>query len=240
MSLFLDVLLLVIIACTVIGGYKRGFIRSVMNFASALLSFFAAVYFTPYFSEYLKTNVFLSRISGGIAETLRSLLGIGTADRSTEQLFEDMPDALVNIAERFGVNMENFVSEYSSSSPATEETVKIMSDAIADPVASVISSAIAFILIFVAAGIVLKIVTSVLNAFFELPVLKQLNSFAGLIFGIFCAVFYAVVISSVIVSLVGALHSVDPSAFSQELIEKTTMVKMFSGVRLGMLLEVLA
>lgn len=239
MSLFIDILLLVIIVTTVIGGYKRGFIKSVMNFASAVLSFFAAVYFTPYLSAYLRNNVFLKRISDNIAETLASLLGVGTAERSTEQLFNDMPDALVNIADRFGVDLETFAAEFSSPESATAETVKLMSDAIADPVATAISSALAFITIFVIVNLILRIITSILDVVFELPVLRQLNSLAGLVFGVFSAVLYAVVLSSVLVSLVGALHSIDPALFSEELIEKTTFVKVFSSIRFGLLLEVL-
>lgn len=239
MSLFLDILIIVVMAVTVIGGYRRGFIKSVMHFASSILAFFAAVFFTPYLSVFLCDNVFMSGISTGIAETLRSLLAVGGNGLSTEQLFADMPDALTAIVERFNVDLDAFREAFSSPAIATESTVAEMSDFIARPIAEAISAVAAFLIIFAAVLIVLHIVTAVIGAVFELPVLKQLNSVLGLVFGLLCAVLYAMVWSTLAVSLVDALHSIDPVSFSEELIDGTVIVKMFSGIRMTLMTEIL-
>ncbi len=239
MSLFLDILIIVVMAVTVIGGYKRGFIKSVMHFASSVLAFFAAVYFTPYLSSYLCESVFMTGISEGIAETLHSLLAVEGNALSTEQLFADMPEALTAIIERFNVDLTAFTEKFISSELATAETVETMSDYIARPIAEAISSVAAFLLIFIGVVIVLRIITAVIGIVFELPVLKQLNSFFGLIFGILCAVLYAMVWSTLAVSLVDALHSIDPVSFSEALIDDTFIVKMFSGFRMTLMTEIL-
>ncbi len=239
MSLFLDVLIIVVMVVTVVGGYKRGFIKSVMHFASSILAFFAAVFFTPYLSVFLCDNVFMSGISKGIAETLRSLLAVGGNALSTEQLFTDMPDALAAIIDRFNVDLDAFKEAFSSSELATEATVAEMSDFIARPIADAISSVVAFLVIFVAVLIVLRIVTAVIGVVFELPVLKQLNSLLGLVFGLLCAVLYAMVWSTLAVALVDALHSIDPVSFSEELIDGTVIVKLFSGIRMTLMVEIL-
>ncbi len=239
MSLFLDVLIIVVMVLTVIGGYKRGFVKSVMHFASSILAFFAAVFFTPYLSAFLSENVFMSGISAGIAETLHSLLAIDGNALSTEQLFADMPEALTSIIERFNVDLHSFTDTFHSSEHATEETVAEMADYIATPIAEAISSVVAFLLIFVAAVIVLRLITSVIGIVFELPVLKQLNSVLGLVFGILCAVLYAMVWSTLAVALVDALHSIDPASFSDALIDSTVIVKLFSNVRMTLMAEIL-
>ncbi len=240
MSLFLDVFILAVIVITIIGGYKRGFIRSVMNLASAALSFFASVFFTPYVADFLCGKVFLPRISSGIKETLTSLLGMNSDSvRSTEQLFSDMPDAFTSIIERFGVDLPAFIAEFSSPEAATELTVNAMSDKIALAVATSISAAVAFFALFVGFLIILSIITATLDACFELPVLKQLNSLAGLIFGVICSLFYAVIWSTLAISVVEVLGYIDPIGFSAEIIDKTVLVKLFSGIRLSLLAEVL-
>lgn len=238
MSLFFDVLIVVVMVMTVIGGYKRGFIKSVMHFASSILAFFAAVFFTPYLSAFLCDNIFLSGISSGIAETLRSLLAIGGNALSTERLFSDMPEALIAIVDRFNVDLDAFKEAFSSSAVATESTVTEMADFVARPIAEAISAVVAFLVIFLIVTVLLHIITAVISVVFELPVLKQLNSILGLVFGILCAVLYAMIWSTLAVSLVDALHSIDPSMFSDALIDETVIVKLFSQVRMSLMTEI--
>ena len=47
MSAFFDLFILVVIAISVISGWRRGFVKSIMGLASSVLSYFAAIYFTP-------------------------------------------------------------------------------------------------------------------------------------------------------------------------------------------------
>ncbi len=240
MSFFLDILILGVMVSAVIGGYKRGFIRSVMNLASAVLSFVASVFFTPYLSKYLCDNFILKGIASGIEETLGSLLGVGSATvRSTEQLFLDMPDALHSIFTRFGIDSAAFIKEFSTPELATAETVSAMSESIAESSASAISSIAAFFILFVGFSIIMKILTATLDAVFELPVLKQLNSAAGLLFGIAAALFYGAVWSALAVSAINALSTVDPATFTLQVIDETVLVKLFSGIRMTFMTEVL-
>ena len=67
-----------------------------------------------------------------------------------------------------------------------------ISKAIAAPSASAMSNVVSYFIIFVAALIILKIITIVLSAVFELPVLRTLNRTAGLVFGILCALVLSV------------------------------------------------
>lgn len=239
MSLFLDVLIVVVMAVTIIGGYKRGFIKSVMHFASSVLAFFAAVFFAPYISAFLCDNIFLSGISSGIAETLRSLLSIGGNAISTERLFTDMPEALTSMLERFNVDFDAFQGTFYSTEAATEATVNEMADFIARPIAEAISAVVAFLGVFLIAIILLHIVTAVISMACELPVLKQLNSTLGLVFGTLCAVFYAMIWSNLAILIVDALHSIDPAMFSETVIDGTVIVKLFSNIRMSLILEML-
>lgn len=242
MSIFFDLIIVAVIVISIINGWRNGLVKSVMSFASAILAFFAAVFFTPALGSFICDHFIEEPISAEIAETLSSLLA--TADEktsyTTSELFEDMPAPLTKILERYNVDKSEFIEKFKSDVPATDTLVHEMSDAIARPVAGTVSGAAAFIIIFVVVSVILKIVTIVIGAVFELPALKQLNEVFGLLFGVFGALFYAVVLSNAFVHLSSALAVFDPSMFSGDIIEKTYLVRLFSGFELSMLTNIMS
>ena len=237
MSIVFDLIILTVIALCILSGWKNGFVKSLMEFASSILAFFAALFFTPYLGAYICENYLLGAIASEIAETLTSLLNM--AGGTTEKLFTSMPLELSNIFDRFGVDQTSFVAKFSSSKPVGEELVNDMAETIAMPAAQMISAALAFIIIFVAVAIILKIVTIVIGLAVELPVLKQLNEVFGLVFGVFTALFYSIVLATVFSHLAESLAVFDPSRFSADMIENTFLTKMFSELRISMLLDML-
>lgn len=242
MSIVFDIVIVAVIALSLWSGWRNGLVKSVMHFASGILAFFAAAFFTPHLGPFISDTFIRGPLSSEVSETLSSLLGIHSesASRTTADLFADMPSSLTGILERFGVDTQAFVAKFSSSAPATEKLVSDMADAVVTPVSLAVSSAIAFILVFVLVTVVLRIVTAVIGVAFELPVLKQCNELAGLLFGLVSAVLYAVVLSNVFVNLAEALSVFDPNTFSAELINDTYLVRFFSGLRLSMLHDILA
>ncbi len=236
MGAFFDIVILAVIAITVISGWKQGFFKSIMGLASSIVSFFAAVFFTPYLGAFICDTFVLKSLSSEIAETLTSLLSVhGT----TETLFQKMPEQLSAILERFGVDRAEFVSRFSSSTAAGGDIIKDMSETIARPISEAASSAIAFIIIFIAVSIILKVVTVVIGLAFELPVLKQMNETLGLAAGVVSALFYAVVLANVFVHLASTLNVFDPSAYPTDLIDGTYLTKFFSGLHLSMVTDLL-
>ena len=237
MGAVFDIVILAVIVFSLISGWRNGLVKSVMGLASAILSFFAAVFFTPYLGSFICSSFVLGTLSSEVSETLTSMLSLhGT----TESLFNSMPGQLTAIFERFGVDKNDFVSRFSSGAPAGETIIKEMSDAIVTPVAEMISSALAFIIIFIIVSIILKIVTVIIGLAFELPVLKQMNESLGLLFGAVCAVFYAVVLANAFTHIASTLNIFDPNTYPVNMIEKTYLTRLFSGLHLSMLTDLLS
>ena len=242
MSALFDFIIVAVIAVCLISGWRNGLVKSVMHFASGILAFFAAVFFTPYLGPYISDHFVKGALASEVSETLNSLLAVkaeGVA-RTTAELFADMPSSLTNILERFGVNSADFVGKFTSDIPATEKLVSDMSYAIVSPIALMLSSAMAFIIIFVLLSVILRIVTAVIGVAFELPVLKQFNEVAGLAFGVVSALFYAAVLSSVFCDLAGHLAMFDTSMFPENMIEGTHLVKFFHDISAPLLNGVLS
>lgn len=237
MSGLFDFIILIVIVLSVVSGWKNGFVKSLMEFASSILAFFAAMFFTPYLGAFICDNFMLSAIAGEIAETLTSLVNL--AGGTTEKLFASMPPELSNIFDRFGVDKVSFTAKFSSSRPVGENLINEMAENIARPAAQMISSALAFIIIFVVAAIILKVVTVVIGLAVELPALKQLNEVFGLVFGIFSALFYSIVLATVFVHLADSLAVFDPSSFSADIISNTYLTKIFAELKISMLIDML-
>lgn len=243
MSILFDVIIAGVISASLINGWRLGLVKSVMETASAILSFFAAMFFTPILGPFIAEKFIKGALSAEVSETLMSLLGLsggGTA-RSTEQLFSNMSASrFPEMLSRFGVDTEKFVEQFSSSEPATCELVGKMSDVIVTPISYTFAAIVAFILIFVVVAIILKIVTVVIGVVFELPALKQFNEILGLAFGAVSGIFYAIVLSNVFVYLSETLSVFDSSTFSADAIEGTYLVRLFSGLRLSMLTDIIS
>ena len=241
MSVFFDLVILVVVGISIFNGWRLGLVKSVMGFASGILAFFAAVFFTPFLGSFICNNYVMPPISNEVNSAMSSLLNVSYGEEaySTEKLFAEMPETLSNMLDRFNIDKDEFVEKFSSKLPTTSDMVKEMSDAIAEPVAKTVSMVTAFILIFVVAVIILKIVTIVIGIVVELPALKQLNEVFGLVFGVLAALFYAIVLSNAFVYLSDALSVYNASMFPADLIDKTYLVRLFSELRLSMLADII-
>jgi uncharacterized membrane protein required for colicin V production len=215
-SLVLDVILLIIAAMCLIGGYKKGFIRSVMNLVTAVVSFLAAYALTPRVAAYINEKFLMNMISGDIKDTLDSLTSVTGGD--LVKLFSDMPEALSNMLSRYN-------SDVTAATAA--DTSEGLARTIASPAVETISTAIAFLVIFIAAVIVMKLITLILDSVFKLPLLNGANKALGLVFGAATALVVIWCVSVFGGSLISALGSVAPEYFGDDVIDNSVVLQFF-------------
>lgn len=228
MSLFIDIFIIIAAIAAIYSGISRGFVKSVMGFVSLILAIAAAFIFTPQLADFYSEK-FVSGWVGGIVETsLDELVTAGGQRLELSKIFEDKPDALISVAERFGIDLEEIESYYLEIQPEDDNTaIKSMSEQIASPTAEAISSVLAAISIFLAALIILKLVTFILDLICRLPVLSTLNSLLGFVFGLANAAVSAWAIANIAVGLISALNAVRPDIFNPAVIDGSIIVKFF-------------
>ncbi len=108
MSFILDAILIVMCIVCVAVGTKRGFVKTVyVSLLSSVISAIAAYTFTPYFANFIKEKFLMESVSGGIAETIRSLVPASDGSYDLSSLFSDMPQTLSSIIERYHGNAES-------------------------------------------------------------------------------------------------------------------------------------
>lgn len=229
MSLIIDLLIIIAAVAAIYLGIVRGFIKSVMHFASLILALIAVFVFTAPVSNWLNETFIEERVSSITEESLTGIVDAGVEHLKLQKVLEDRPDALVDVTERFSVDIDELVSYYSEFLIDLAESIAIDELAIklADPTAAALSSVLAAIAVFAAAMIVLKLLTWILDMICRLPVLNKLNTFLGFLFGVGSALVTSWVIANMSVGLITAMESINGDIFNQSVIESSIILRFF-------------
>lgn len=172
---WIDIGVIVILIFSSFIGYKQGFILSAFNLAGIVISYFLARMYYPIVAQFILNN---QTIYGKIR---------GFVDNRLYSIFEDRIEGIGTIPILEGINLPKSLSDILSKSPdvishsneISGTAVDIMSEALTLIFIDVISFIVAFIII----RIILIFAVKLLNAFFELPILKQFNKLLGFGFG---------------------------------------------------------
>lgn len=229
MSFIIDLIFLLIIVVSVISGIRKGFIHSVMSIITFFAAFICGWQFYPILGAYYNERIFMSRITNEVYIAISSLV-----HSTFDALFSDMPDALIELTDRFNVDISSVESYYSSQATASaSELTKNISSYIAEPISTEISNILAFITIFFGVIIILKIVTLILDLIFKLPVLNTLNRIFGFAFGVINGVLYIVVLSTVLLLLSPILQSLMPELYLPNMIDNSMIIAFINKLNIA-------
>lgn len=230
MSFIFDGIILIVGITAIIMGAKRGFIKTIMGVITLIAALCIACAFTPYLADHIRDTAVMENISESIGDTIKSLSQNEGGNFNLDKMFQDMPDALRQILERYNVDIYSLTQSVAGETDAAENVVDNLSDTIAEPVVTVIANVAAFLAVFVVSVIVLKLFTMVLDLIFQLPVLKTANAFLGMLVGVVNAVFWAWVLSSLSVPFIHAMSSISPDLFSKSVIDNSVFLKFLSAI----------
>ena len=194
-----------------------------------VVSLLAAWAYTPVVRDNIKDNYIIGQIADGIAETLRSLaLNLETQTYDLSKVAADLPEAYTAILTRYGIDIPAFTAKIADITQADENLIYDYSAQIADPCASLVASAAAFAMLFLGTYIALSLAAWLCDLIFHLPVLSEANHFAGLVFGLIEAVFFAYVIAIVGAELMTAMGPIDSNLFGPSVVENTVICRFIT------------
>ncbi|MDO5435160.1 MAG: CvpA family protein [Clostridia bacterium] len=219
-----DIVVVGIIALSILIGLYRGFVSSAVNTGGCVLSLFAAFKLGPKLAELIKSNQGLTNTllsytdaSSRIGDIELSLMKVAnlTGEKITEVLSRvDLPYPLNQLLK---VNLENQVFAPSG----MEGTVgNYVSQTIVGTILNVICFVVCFIAVFLAVSILLNLI----KVIFKLPVLKQLNSVVGGVFGLL----RGLLLCYIAFALLPLLQTMLPLDMITELVEQSTLAPMFN------------
>lgn len=192
---WIDIVIAIIVLYNVVRGFSLGFIRSVMGIIGYVVAFWiskeyhntVATYLLENFKSVAKMKINLIR---SIEEMLSRSLDEGTASMTGVTL----EGSGIPFLEKLNVN--DFVNA-NSSTTINDVAVKI---------SDFIISGIGAILVFLTVLLLIKIIASVLNTIMELPILKGVNRFAGLLIGLVKGGLFVFVVMTLLAFLSPAIH----------------------------------
>jgi len=159
--MILDALIIVTVAYFVYDAHKRGVIKSVLSLASLVVSYFAAMAFSPVVAGFIErthiVELFTKNMSAALSEGDSVLPGLKDAG-------------------------SQFVEEFTSLT-GTGSLLDASLDVINLLYSQRVTSVLGFIIVFFVAVTACRIAINIINVAAMLPVLGSINRFFGLIFG---------------------------------------------------------
>ena len=218
-----DYVIIGVLGVSVLVGFYRGFIASVLNMGSGLISFSLSFMLYPKLAGMIQSNEELvrplmhytdasSRL-GDLEMALTNVMTLGQQGIQDVLSKVQLPEPLGSMLR---VNLENQV--YAASG------VQTVSDYVSQTILQASINIICFLICFIALYIVLSLLTNAIRAVFRLPVLKQLDWLAGGVFGFL----RGLLLCLAVFTLVPLVQTVVPIDMVTELVEQSTLAPIFS------------
>lgn len=224
-----DYVVLGILALSVLFGFYRGFVSSVLNTGGCLVSFGLSFVLYPK----------LAAVIQGDTELVRTL--VHYTDASSR--IGDLETAITNVATMTREGITELVGKVSLPSPldAILESnllnqayaatgVTTVSDYVSQTIINACINVLCFVVCFVVLFVLISIVVNALKAIFRFPVLKQLDWLVGGVFGFL----RGVLICYAAFTVVPLVLTVVPVDFISELLETSMLAPLFNNGNLVM------
>lgn len=199
-----------IILMTAIGA-KRGLVRTVLSFTAFLLALVIVAFVREPVANALKEHTAIhDSIEKGIGEFVEGSLN-SAAGQSGAGTGKEVIDALP-----LPQLLRESLAENDSSEVYLELGVSSVSDYVVQWLTELAFQAVTYLITFLAAWILLKILSLVLDQLTHLPVIHQLNSLAGAVFGLLIALIIVWIGGLVVTAFASSQWGIEALAMIQE------------------------
>ncbi len=203
MTIFIDVLLVLIVAVAAYIGYRKGIVKMLLSFLVVLISLVLAWSI----SAPLATGGYAWFFEESVSQTVDAALENTTqdaVDTAVENLFSSN-SLLGGVGSLVGFDTGDVVDSVAGDS--LEKVATTLKEDVIKPPTVLLLRCIAFLLLFVLFWLVLSLVAKVLQKTAKLPVIKGFNAFAGGFVGIIIGVVLCFALST----LLGYISQVNPN-----------------------------
>lgn len=218
-----DYAIIGVMGISVLFGFYRGFVGSVLNMGGGLVSFALSFVLYPKLAAVIQGN----------EELVRTLMHY--TDASSR--LGDLELALTNVVQLGQQGIANVLSKVSLPAPLNTMLqvnlenqvyagagVSTVSDYVSQTILQASINIICFLICFVVLYILIAVVFNAIRAVFRLPVLKQLDWLAGGVFGFL----RGLLLCLAVFTLVPLVQTIVPIDRVTELVEQSTLAPIFS------------
>ena len=219
-----DYVILGVLGLSVLMGFYRGFISSVLNTGGCLLAFGLSFVLYPRAAEWVQGNTELTRTLLHYTDASSRLGDLELAITNVATLTKDAISGIVSkvslpapLDQLLQVNLENQVY-------AGYAGVDTVADYVSQTIVNSCINILCFLVCFVLLYLAVAIIVNALKAIFRFPVLKQLDWLAGGVFGFL----RGVLIAYALFAVVPLVLTVVPIDLISELLEQSTLAPIFN------------
>lgn len=193
----LDLIIIAVLAVMFITGYSRGFIKTLFDLLSMVITFALTYYLYPFVSKFIMTETSIYKnLAESISETFdfEKLLQGAVSKESQFDAIKALP-----LPENFKEMLT------SNNNPEMFKLLDVSSftDYISSSLASIVVNIVVFIILFIVIYIVLTLVVNMLNLISKLPILNKMNKLSGGALGLILGVgfiFVGLTVLSIVIS----------------------------------------
>ncbi len=201
MNLGIDIAVIVIIVLSVVIGFNKGFLSSLISLAGSIASFIGASYLSDIVAQWCYDTFFKSKVVAQISEAL----GQSTDSNSFVSMLENSFLGNFIDVQKASDAISGFFSGASDLDPTGSS--ELIAETFVMPSVMIVLNIVVFVLLLIIfltiCGILIKF-TSGLN---NIPIIGGFNRFFGAVVGVFIGVVICVIIATVVNIIIPLLNS---------------------------------
>ena len=216
-----DIVILAILGLSVLVGLYRGFISSVASMGGCLLSLGLSFWLSPKLAEAIRSNPEILKTLASYTDAATKLGDQSLASTSVTGLTQNTITEIlskVSLPPPLDTLLQNNLQNQVYGAAADVGTY------VSQTIVGAILNVLCFVACFVALLLVIHFVLNFLKVVFKFPVLKQLNSVAGGLFGLL----RGVLLCFVAFALLPLVQTILPVQGISELVEQSALAPLFN------------
>jgi len=234
LSTALDIIVAFIIVASIIVGFNKGLVRSVIGLFGKIISLIAAFFLSENLGAYIDRNFVHSPLRQWLINQLSPTADNVKASLSSldlDSLFAERPDFFTSIAKLLDFDLDQYAETYESIKvQGIEQAKAAITDLMISPLSSIISRVLAFIIIFIICSIGVAVLWWLSDLIINLPIVHILDKFGGIIFGLLNGILIVFVVTAVFgLSSQYLLKSI-PVEDQDSIVKRTVVYKYFKSV----------
>jgi len=225
MGIILDLIIVVIAVVSVIVYMKRGFVKTVVEFAGFFVAVLLAFNLSSVLAETTYTGIIRQPVINGIESKVSDIV-VENGETAADAIWNAIPGCVTENAENFNISKDHLVEKLNLADITTTEAIASATDEFVKPVVVTILSAALSLLIFLVVSLLFKLLAKPLNALFSaIPLVGNLNKTLGGVLGLGNGVVYALIFCAIISCIVAFTES-GFLIFTRENIEASALFEL--------------
>lgn len=226
-SVVLDFIAVAVFTALVVGGYKKGFLKTIVLAAGTLASLLVAFWLSRWLADLIFANMIRGSVLQNISDTLSGLSNSTSAAGAVPAIIAALPAFILNpMLVQYG-SKETMIAEIQKNVGDTLSGLgETITDTVVSPVVTMLLQMVLCLLIFIICVIIIKIIAKALGAVRRIPLVGTLNAVLGAVVGAvqgLIVLFLLGLVGNVLISLSGNALG----WFNTEIIGKSFVYQFF-------------